>query len=70
MRDELGFKFHARMVMQSNAMTTVREKLWSIETHLESLIDDSNPNKDALAALKDIQSLVVQSRVIIEEANR
>lgn len=70
MRDELGYKFHSRMTIQSAAIDTARDKLISAETHLESLIDDSNPNKDALAAMKEIQSLIVHARVVIEEANK
>lgn len=70
MNNELGYRFHARMIMQSNAMQACRDKIASAETQLENLIDESNPNKDALRDLKSVQDLLVHARVVIEEANK
>lgn len=70
MRDELGYRFHSRLNIFCYCTQIALEKLGSAETHLESLIDDSNPNKDALVALRNVQDLIVQSRVILQEANK
>lgn len=70
MSNEAKYRFHARMIAQSNAMQVCRDKLMSAETQIENLIDDSNPNKDALRDMKNIQDLLLQARIVIEEANK
>lgn len=70
MSNETTYRFHARMIAQSNAMQICRDKLMSAETLIENLIDGSNPNKDALRDLKNIQDLLLHARIVIEEGNK
>lgn len=70
MTNEAGYRFHTRMVAQPNAMQICRDKLVQAETQLEPLIDNSNLDRDVLAALKNVQDLVLHGRIILEEANK
>lgn len=70
MSNEFRHRLQARVTFKDLAIQIAREKLCSAETQIESLIDESNPNKDALRDMKNVQDLMLQARIVLEEANR